>query len=104
MKYFQQDISKSILAFGFKLCQIISNDDFIERILPVIFSYFPLSSFVVLIHTFVSHSADSRRSVVSYWRKYEHEVLINRLGGLSLPWKSVVMLTDHPDMTIDVYR
>ena len=32
------------------------------------------------------------------------EVLVNRLGGLSLPRKSVVMLTDHPDMTLDVYR
>ena len=33
-----------------------------------------------------------------------HEVLVNRLGGLSLPRKSVVRLTDGPDMTIDVYR
>ena len=33
-----------------------------------------------------------------------HEVLVNRLGGLSLPRKSVVGLTDHPDMTLDVYR
>ena len=33
-----------------------------------------------------------------------HEVLINRLGGLSLPRKSVVRLTDRPDMTFDVYR
>ena len=32
-----------------------------------------------------------------------HEVLVNRLGGLSLPKKSVVRLTDHPDMTLDVY-
>ena len=31
------------------------------------------------------------------------EVLVNRLGGLSLPKKSVVRLTDRPDMTIDVY-
>ena len=45
-----------------------------------------------------------RRAVVSYWRKYVHEVLVNRLGGLSLPRKSVVRLTDHPDMTLDVYR
>ena len=29
---------------------------------------------------------------------------LNRLGGLSLPRKSVVRLTDHPDMTLDVYR
>ena len=33
-----------------------------------------------------------------------HEVLVNRLGGLSLPRKSVVRLTDQPDMTLDVYR
>ena len=46
----------------------------------------------------------SRRAVVSYWRKYVHEVLVNRLGGLSLPRKSVVRLTDRPDMTLDVYR
>ena len=32
------------------------------------------------------------------------EVPINRLGGLSLPRKSMVMLTDRPDMTLDVYR
>ena len=33
-----------------------------------------------------------------------HEVLVNRLGGLSLPRESVVRLSDCPDMTIDVYR
>ena len=33
-----------------------------------------------------------------------HEVLVNRLAGLSLPRKSVVRLTDRPDMTSDVYR
>ena len=32
------------------------------------------------------------------------EVLVNHLGGLSLPRKSVVRLTDRPDMTLDVYR
>ena len=32
-----------------------------------------------------------------------HEVLVNRLGGLSLPRKSVVRLTDRPDLTLDVY-
>ena len=42
--------------------------------------------------------------VVSYWRKYVHEVLVNRLGGLNLPRKSVVRLTGRPDMTLDVYR
>ena len=46
----------------------------------------------------------TKRAVVSYWRKYVHEVLVNRLGGLSLPRKSVVRLTDRPDMTLDVYR
>ena len=58
--------------------------------------------------TSVSFSADSRRAVVRYWRKYVHEVLVNRLGGLSLPRKSVVRLTDRPDMTLavtaDVYN
>ena len=33
-----------------------------------------------------------------------HEVLVKRLGGLSLPRKSVVRLSDRPDMTLDVYR
>ena len=33
-----------------------------------------------------------------------HEVLVNPLGGLSLPRKSVARLTDRPDMTLDVYR
>ena len=32
-----------------------------------------------------------------------HEGLVNRLGGLSLPRKSVVRLTDRSDMTVDVY-
>ena len=41
---------------------------------------------------------------VSYWRKFVHLVLDNRLGGLSLPRNSVVRLTDRPDMTIAVYR
>ena len=33
-----------------------------------------------------------------------HEILVNRLGGLSLPRKSVVRLTVCPEMTLDVYR
>ena len=65
---------------------------------------FILPRYPVWQHTFVSPSAFSRRAVVSYWRKYVHKVLVNRLGGLSLPRKSVVRLTDRPDMTIDVYR
>ena len=44
----------------------------------------------------------SRRAVVSYWPKYVHKVLVNCLGGLSQPGKSVVRFTDRPDMTIDV--
>ena len=51
----------------------------------------------------VYSAADSRGAVVINWRKYVHEVLLNRLGGLSLPNKSVVSLTDRPDMTLDVY-
>ena len=45
-----------------------------------------------------------KRAVVSYWQKYVHEVLVNGLGGLSLPRNSVVRLTDRSDMTLDVYR
>ena len=56
------------------------------------------------IPAFVSPSADLRGTVVSFWRKYVHEVLVNRSGGLSLPRKSVVRLTGHPNMTLDVYR
>ena len=55
-------------------------------------------------HTFVSPSADSRKTVASYWRKCVYEVLVNFLGGLSLPRKKLVRLTDRPDMTLDVYR
>ena len=32
-----------------------------------------------------------------------HKVLVNRLGGLSLTRKSVVRLSDRPDMASDVY-
>ena len=35
---------------------------------------------------------------------YVHEVLVNRLGGLSRPRKSVVRFNDRPDMTLNVYR
>ena len=55
-------------------------------------------------HTFVSPSADSRWAVVSYCRKYVHEVLVNRLRSLSLSRKSVDRLTDRPDMTFGIYR
>ena len=40
---------------------------------------------------------------MSYWQKYVQEVLVNRLGGLSLSRKSVIRLTDCPAMTLDVY-
>ena len=43
-------------------------------------------------------------SLVSASKYYVHEVLVNPLGGLSLPRKNVVRLTDHADMTLDVYR
>ena len=33
-----------------------------------------------------------------------HKVLVDHLGGLGLPRKSVVELADLPDMTLDVYR
>ena len=52
----------------------------------------------------LSPSAFSRRAVVSYLRKYVHEVLVNRLEGLSQPRKSMDRLTDRPDMTLVVDR
>ena len=48
-------------------------------------------------------TANSKRVVVSYKRKYVHEVLVNRLVKLAKE-KSVVMLTDHPNMTIAADR
>ena len=58
-------------------------------------------STMLYLHLHLYDSADSRRAVVCYWLKYVHEVLVNRL---SLPRKSVVRLTNHPDMILDVYR
>ena len=36
--------------------------------------------------------------ILSYWQKYVHEILVNRLRGLSLPRKRVVSLDDRLDM------
>ena len=52
----------------------------------------------------VSPSTDSRRAVISDWQKKVHLVLVNHLGGQSLPRNSLVRLTDHLDMTIGVYH
>ena len=60
--------------------------------------------FSAIYFRFSMPSADLRRAVASYWHKYVHEVLVNRLGGISLSRKSVVKLTDCPDMTLAVYR
>ena len=46
-------------------------------------------------------SSDSRRVVVSYKRKYVHEVQVNHLVKLAQV-KSVVRLADRPHMTIAV--
>ena len=62
-----------------------------------------LGSISVQPHTFVCPSGDSRRAVISSWQKCEHKVLVNCLGGLSLPIKSVVKLIDLPYMTTAVY-
>ena len=88
------DICMVGIHIGFKKYQLLYDSHFC-----MFCSLYPVWQ-----HTFVSPSAFSRRAVVSYWRKYVHEVLVNRLGGLSLPRKSVVRLTDRPDMTLDVYR
>ena len=51
--------------------------------------------------TILLPSADSRRVFVIYKQKYVHKVLVNRLVKLAKE-KSVVRLTDRPDMTIAV--
>ena len=51
--------------------------------------------------TILPPSAWSRRVVVSYKRKYVHELLVNHLVKLAQV-KRVVKWTDHPDMTIAV--
>ena len=86
----EHSIFQYVLQYGFAILQYIA-----IRFLP--YCCTPRQ------HTFVSPSTFLRRAVVSYWRKYVHEVLANHLGGLSLPRKSVVRLTDRPDMTLDVY-
>ena len=57
----------------------------------------------VRLHTFVVTPADPRKAVVIYWRKYVHLLVVNSLGGLRLPRKCVVRLTDRPEITIPVY-
>ena len=58
----------------------------------------PATYFLFSFHWF------KKGSVVSYWQKYVHEVLVNHLGGLSLPRKHVVRVTDSPDMTSAAYH
>ena len=48
-------------------------------------------------------SADSRRAVVSYWRKNVHFALVSRLGERCKHAQEKSVMTDCPDMTIDVY-
>ena len=43
-----------------------------------------LGQYLVRPHTFVSPYPDSRKAVVSYWRKYVHKVLVNHLESLNL--------------------
>ena len=64
------------------LCILSDNALYVEQV------RYPIRS-----HTFVSPSADSKRAVVRYWRKYVHEVLVNRLGCLSQPRKTLAVPT-----------
>ena len=47
-------------------------------------------------------SIDSRRSFVSYWRKYLRKVLVKRLRGLNLSRKKYDRLTDRHDINLIV--
>ena len=51
----------------------------------------------VRLHTFVYPFVDSTRAVkcISYWQKYGHLVLVNRLGGLSLSRTRTVRKSDY---------
>ena len=54
-------------------------------------------------YIFFGHSypyTDSRRAVISYWQKYVRLVLVNCLGGLSLPRNSASRLTDWLNLTL----
>ena len=56
---------------------------------------------------FVSCYTESRKlskTIISYWGKYVHLVLVNRLGDLLLSRNSVVRFADHSDMTVAVYH
>ena len=75
---------------------------------PGVMSLIPARShtFAEIYHKIISTaillpSADSRRVVVSYKRKYVHEVLVNTLVKLAQE-KSVASWTDSPGMTIAV--
>ena len=47
---------------------------------------------------------DSRRTIVSYLRKYGHLVQFKRLGHLRLSRNSMAELTDRFDMTVAAFR
>ena len=102
--YFHMLLSYTLLPFRLHIHWSISNPMLFVYIYAHICTQGSWVRYPVWQHTFVSPSAFSRRAVVSYWRKYVQEVLVNRLGDLSLPRKSVVRLTDRPDITLDVYR
>ena len=57
----------------------------------------------IIFTTILLSSADSRRVVVSYKRKYMHEVPVNCLVKLAHE-NNVVRWTDRPDMTLAVDR
>ena len=57
----------------------------------------PAQPFMEIVHEIYGHfvpSTDSRMAVVNYWQKYGHLVLVSHLGGVSIPWNSMVRLTD----------
>ena len=48
---------------------------------------------MIFFHLSFPPFVDSGRAVVSYWRKNEHLVLVDLLGGLSLSENPMVRLT-----------
>lgn len=66
-----------------------------------------IPSMQLIITYFLGHSlpsVDSKKAAVSHWRNKMHWVLFNRLKGLSLHRKSVVILPDRLVFAVDVNK
>ena len=84
-----------MLYFVYIICICGLSEGLWEDCLANKVTFFGLNFFSLHIDIVTIQIIGLESTSVSYWRKYVHEVLVNRLGGLSLPRKSVVRLTDR---------